>query len=185
MMRGENSPGGRQINYVMGRWMTAGGTIKSQQCHMYFLQYSTFASERPQVRTRGRQTSFLPQAPCDVNRVTPLTWLLVISNIKCCNKYNNQAESYREGAGSIIALAPNRCGGAKKSKQCHKYFPQCNTFASERPQVWTWGAKLASFHFHAFHSQCCRMLVQKKAQCPRKTSPKNTKLTQITAKNLR
>ena len=131
----------------------------------------------------GAKLPFCPRR--HVNRVTPLTWLLVISNIKCCNKYNNQAESYREGAGSIIALAPNRCGGAKKSKQCHKYFPQCNTFASERPQVWTWGAKLASFHFHAFHSQCCRMLVQKKAQCPRKTSPKNTKLTQITAKKLR
>ena len=28
---------------------------KSQKCHKYFLQYRTFASERPQVRTWGRQ----------------------------------------------------------------------------------------------------------------------------------
>ena len=36
----------------------------------YFLQYSTFASERPQVRTWRRQTWFLPQAL--PNPVTPL-----------------------------------------------------------------------------------------------------------------
>jgi len=36
----------------------------------YFLQYSIFASERPQVRTWGRQTCFLPQAT--YNLVTPL-----------------------------------------------------------------------------------------------------------------
>ena len=33
--------------------MTAGGAEKSQQCHKYFLQCSTFTSKRPQVRTRG------------------------------------------------------------------------------------------------------------------------------------
>jgi len=31
---------------------------KSQQCRKYFLQWSTFASERPQVLIWGRQTSF-------------------------------------------------------------------------------------------------------------------------------
>jgi len=35
-------------------------------------------------------------------------------------------------------------GGAEKSQQCHKCFFQYSTFASERPQVRTWGAKLAS-----------------------------------------
>ena len=35
------------------------------------LQCSTFASERPQVRTQGRQTCFLPRAPS--NFVEPLT----------------------------------------------------------------------------------------------------------------
>jgi len=50
--------------------MTAGGAEKSQQCHKYFLQYSTFTSERPQFRTWGRQTCFLPRAPS--NLVTPL-----------------------------------------------------------------------------------------------------------------
>jgi len=47
-----------------------GGTRKSQQFRKYFLQYSTFASERPQVRTWGRQTYILPRAP--PNLVTTL-----------------------------------------------------------------------------------------------------------------
>ena len=38
----------------------------------------------------------------------------------------------------ITKGAPNDCGGAEKSQQCHEYFPQ-HTFASERPQVRTWG----------------------------------------------
>jgi len=41
----------------------------SQQCHKYFLQCSTFASKRPQLRTWGRHTCFLPRAPS--NLVTP------------------------------------------------------------------------------------------------------------------
>jgi len=53
-----------------GRRITAGGAEKSQQCHKYCLQYSTVASERPQARTWGRQTCFLPRAPS--NLVTPL-----------------------------------------------------------------------------------------------------------------
>ena len=53
------------------RRMAVGGTKKSQQCHKYFFQYRTFASERPQFRTRGRQTCFLPRAPS--NLVTLLT----------------------------------------------------------------------------------------------------------------
>jgi len=50
--------------------MTARGAEKTQQCRQYFLQYSTFASERPQIRTRGRQTSFLSRAA--FNLVAPL-----------------------------------------------------------------------------------------------------------------
>ena len=50
--------------------MTAVEAENSQQCHKYFLQYSTFASERPQVRTWGRQTCFLALAPS--NLVTSL-----------------------------------------------------------------------------------------------------------------
>jgi len=48
-----------------------GGAKKSQKCHTHFLQYSTFASERPQVQTWGRQTCFLPRAPS--NLVRPLS----------------------------------------------------------------------------------------------------------------
>ena len=44
---------------------------KSQQCHKYFLQYTTFTSKISQVRTWRRQTCFLPRAPS--NLVTP--WL--------------------------------------------------------------------------------------------------------------
>ena len=33
---------------------------------MYFLQYSKFAFERPQVRTWGRQTCFFPRAPTNL-----------------------------------------------------------------------------------------------------------------------
>jgi len=51
--------------------MTAEGAEKSQQCHKYFLQYTTFASERPQVRIWGRQSALLARAPS--NLVTPLT----------------------------------------------------------------------------------------------------------------
>jgi len=45
---GHNSPGAESL---WGRRMTAWGAEKFQQCHKCFLQYTTFASERPQVRT--------------------------------------------------------------------------------------------------------------------------------------
>jgi len=51
-----------------------GDAEMSQQFHKYFLQYSKFPSGRPQVRTWGRQTCFLPRAPS--NLVTPLPPLL-------------------------------------------------------------------------------------------------------------
>jgi len=34
--------------------------------------------------------------------------------------------------------APNGCGGAKQSQQCHKYFFQYSTFSSEKPKFRTW-----------------------------------------------
>ena len=46
------------------------GAKKSQHCHKHFFQNSTFASERPQVRTWGYQTCFFTQAPS--NLVKPL-----------------------------------------------------------------------------------------------------------------
>jgi len=48
-----------------------GSAKKSQQCHKHFLQYSTFASERPHAQTWGRQTCFLRRAPSIL--VTPLS----------------------------------------------------------------------------------------------------------------
>jgi len=56
---------------LRGCQMSAGGAEKSQQFRKYFLQYSTFRSERPQVRTWWRQTCFLPRAQS--NLVTFLT----------------------------------------------------------------------------------------------------------------
>jgi len=59
-----------------GRRITMGapnhyvGAKKSKQCHKYFLQSSAFSSTRPQIRTLGRQTCFLPRALS--NLVTPL-----------------------------------------------------------------------------------------------------------------
>jgi len=55
--KGHNCPGAKSL---WGRWMTAGRRkvlTMSQE-----LQCSTFASGRPQVRTQGRQTCFLPRA---------------------------------------------------------------------------------------------------------------------------
>jgi len=59
----------RSANHYGG--MTAWGAENCQQCHKYFLHCTTFASERPQVRTWERQTCFLPRSP--PNLVTPLT----------------------------------------------------------------------------------------------------------------
>jgi len=42
--RGHNSPGAESLT---GRQITVGGAEKTQQCHKHFLEYSTFASERP------------------------------------------------------------------------------------------------------------------------------------------
>jgi len=52
--RRHNAPGAESL----GR-----GAEKCQQCRKYFLQCSTFASERPYVRTWERQTCSLPRAP--------------------------------------------------------------------------------------------------------------------------
>jgi len=41
---GHNSPGAESLR---GRRITAEGAEKSQHCHKYFIQYSSFASERP------------------------------------------------------------------------------------------------------------------------------------------
>jgi len=67
---GKGSTIPRAPNHCGGRQMTVTGTEKSQQCQMYILQYSKFASERSQVRTWGRQTCFWPRAPSNLG--TPL-----------------------------------------------------------------------------------------------------------------
>jgi len=75
--RGAQFPG-RRITVRGAEWLR--GTEKSRQYHKQFLQYSTSASERPQVYTWGRQTCFLPRAPS--NLVTPLVAGVVITAAK-------------------------------------------------------------------------------------------------------
>jgi len=65
--RGHNYPGAESLR---GHRITAGDAGKSQQCHKYFLQYSAFASERPQVRTWDAKLASCPGAI--YNLVTPL-----------------------------------------------------------------------------------------------------------------
>jgi len=58
--RGRNYPGAESL---WGRWNfvgapnDCGGTKKSQQCHTYIFQYSTFASGRHQVHGGARVAS--------------------------------------------------------------------------------------------------------------------------------
>ena len=47
---------------------------KAQQCCKYFLQYSTFASEKLLVRTWVRQTCFLPRAPSNFSTSLNGAW---------------------------------------------------------------------------------------------------------------
>jgi len=64
----QEGPIPRGPNHCGGRITV--GAKKSHKCQKHFFQKSTFASERPQVRTWGHQTCFFPQAPS--NLVTPL-----------------------------------------------------------------------------------------------------------------
>jgi len=66
-MQGRNK--GEKGGTMPGHQITAVAE-KSQQCASTFLKYSTFAPERPYLRTRGRQTCFLPRARS--NRTTTL-----------------------------------------------------------------------------------------------------------------
>ena len=63
-----SNKGGKGTKFT-GRRITTRAAEYFQLCLTYFFQYSTFASEIPQVRTWGRQTCFLPRAPS--NPVTP------------------------------------------------------------------------------------------------------------------
>jgi len=105
--------------------MTAGGVKKSQQCHMYILQYSKFAPEKSQVRTWGRQTCFLPRAPS--NLVTPLhardyvsapyfIWSLYVKAVAYAENFHGGFHSVACGGHLYLVRAvcdvmfiPNQC----------------------------------------------------------------------------
>jgi len=96
----------------------------------------------------------------DKQRIFPASWSFSIKQ-KRDNLTDNlllgSAQRNERGQGGHIARAPNHYGdaeslwispnaggGAEKSQQRHKHFLQYSEFASERYQVRTWGAKLAS-----------------------------------------
>ena len=65
-------------------------------------------------------------------------------------------------------------------QQCHKHFLQYNAFASERPQVRTWGAKLASFpgrHLTSLRLCTSRLSSQSGEICLQKYLPISGKLS--------
>jgi len=92
---------GRQI--TLGKLKYCGDAKMSQQCYTYILQYSTFASGRPQVWKWGRQTCFSPRAPS--NLVTPLSiWRVVPSRNSSTHLYAAKLRC-RQTADSRTALA--------------------------------------------------------------------------------
>jgi len=95
------TPGDAEI--LRGAPNDCGGAKKSQQCHKHFLQYSTFASERPQVRTWGRQTCFLPRAPSNI--VTPLSIRRLVPSRNSSTHFYVAKLWYRQTADSRTALA--------------------------------------------------------------------------------
>ena len=104
--RGRNSTGAESL---WGRWNTAGapnacgGAKKSKQCHKHFLQYSTFSSERPQVRTWGRQTCFLSRAPSIL--VMPLSIRRLVPSRNSSTHFYVAKLRCRQTADSRMALA--------------------------------------------------------------------------------
>ena len=99
--RAPNHSGGTEI--LRGGPNDCGGAKKSQQRHKHFLQYSTFASERPQVRTWGRQTCFLPRAPSIL--VTPLSIRRLVPSRSSSTQFYVAKLRYRQTADSRTALA--------------------------------------------------------------------------------
>jgi len=90
-----------------GRRMAAGGAKESHKRHKYILQYSEFASERPQFRTRWHQTCFLPRAPSDV--VTPLALVMFLKVLLCAFRTFPSCSIARSKRGHICfsALVPS------------------------------------------------------------------------------
>jgi len=64
--------------------MTVDAAEKSQQCYKYFLQYSTFTSERPQVRTWGNKIASCPGRHLTSARSCDICSFRPIPLISCC-----------------------------------------------------------------------------------------------------
>jgi len=85
---------GGQGAQLPGRWITMMAPNDCGECRKVLtmsqeLQCSTFASERPHVRTWGRQTCFLPRTPS--NLVTPLTVIQYSSVLQASFAWNNSS----------------------------------------------------------------------------------------------
>jgi len=75
---------------------------------LYFLQYSTFASERPQVLTWGRQTCILPRTPS--NLVAPLG---LGSSFMSTSIYEILQYFFKRGSGLSIEILVLNCSWLK------------------------------------------------------------------------
>jgi len=65
--------------------------------------------------------------------------------VSCAQGSNEVEEGHKSPGAELLWRRRITARDAEKSQQCHKYFLQCSTFASERPQLRIWGAKFASF----------------------------------------
>jgi len=79
--------------------------------------------------------SVMPQSQERIHR--PLG-LIQGRNEGCKEGTIPRASNHHGGVESLQGV-PNHCGGAKKTQNCHKYYVQYCTFASERPQDRIWG----------------------------------------------
>ena len=93
-----------------GRRITAGEIAEeSQQCHKYFIQYSTFASERLHVRTRGVKLASCPGR----HLVTPLStgFLLqaAMNTLNVLPDHISRAQAFGADRTAVLAFGAVRC----------------------------------------------------------------------------
>ena len=140
----------------------SGGAKKSQHCHTYILQYSTFVSGRPQVRKQGRRTCILARAPSDL--VTPMSIRRSISSRNPSTHFYVAKLRCRQTADSRTALAIAEAGFSfsfwRLVKSCvsntfstlHSYFYCCLSFYFQGHQALK-NKLVKKDHFHTAQQQ--------------------------------
>ena len=108
--RGAQTPSAESL---WGRRITAVGAEKSPQCHKYFLQYSAFASERPQFRKWGAKLASWPGR--HLTSLRPWRGLFVTWTSFQCVKANavlrNDALTggWRQSSRSVASVNSHKC----------------------------------------------------------------------------